>query len=136
MKRILAAAIITICAAITGTFAAFAEAPAFDKSPLAFVVEKDAAPGKKPARDNVRFVNESITEKIVFNVYAFNEKNSAWEAFGVGNLERIHDTDIVDSPVKIKNFKYFAVVPTDGKKYSYKATREHHDLYIYVYNAD
>lgn len=63
----------------------------------------------------------------------FTEKKG-WENFGSGKLKYLHDREKMEatSTKDFGKYQYAAIVPLDGKKYSYKTCVESSDLYFYV----
>lgn len=109
--------------------AAFAEAPALEGHPNAAVYDLKSV--GRP-RDNARFINLTTTERLDFNVWVYSEKTGKWEDFGVGNLLHVGDTDMVDSKLHLKKFKYIAFEPVQGGEFKYRFTIQTHDLQIHV----
>lgn len=88
-------------------------------------------------KDNIRFINHSEREKLLYKVYMYNEKTETWFLFGTSTLKKFGDTDIVSETkdnVKIKKYRYLALVLAggDARDFYYDLTVEHDDLYIYV----
>ena len=85
-------------------------------------------------KDNVKFVSETSDKNISFMLYAFNDKNGAWQKAGVAVLKGFGDTDTVDSPLEdsLPSYAYFAVVSRSGKTYAYDFKKANKDFIITV----
>ncbi len=82
-------------------------------------------------RDNIVVVNETKTFSESFTVYGFEDKDGAWSKVGKVKFEALKEDRIVRTPYDdILAFKYFAIVPTSGKSYTYTTTAASHDLVI------
>ena len=86
----------------------------------------------KGVKDNIVLVNLANPDGMIFDVYVYGKKG--WENFGSGKLKYLHDREKMEatSTKDFGKYQYAAIVPLDGKKYSYKTCVESSDLYFYV----
>lgn len=83
--------------------------------------------------DDIEFINCTQDENILFWVYAFNDKSEPWQKIGAARVERLNDSESVDTPVKnLSAYRYFAVYADNGKQYSYQLSKHDDDLCFYV----
>ena len=86
----------------------------------------------KGVEDNIVLVNLANPDGVIFNVYVYEGK--VWRNFGGGALKYLHDKDKVSSRLEkdFGEYSYAAIVPLDGKKYSYETRVKNDDLYFYL----
>ncbi|MBR5096147.1 MAG: hypothetical protein IK094_03460 [Treponema sp.] len=81
--------------------------------------------------DNIVIVNETQTFSESFTVYGFENKDGDWSKIGRVKFEALKEDRTIKTPYEdILAFKYFAIVPTSGKPYTYTISAESHDLVI------
>lgn len=83
--------------------------------------------------DNVTIVNNTQTFNEKFTVYGFDDKDGDWSKIGSVKFEALKEERTVNTPYDdVSIFKWFAIVPTIGKNYTYTTSASHHDLVITV----
>lgn len=81
--------------------------------------------------DNVTIVNNTQTFNETFTVYGFDDKDGDWSKIGSVKFEALNEERTVDTPYDdVSIFKWFAIVSTIGKNYTYKTSASHNDLVI------
>lgn len=81
--------------------------------------------------DNVAVVNNTKTFSESFTVYGFDDKDGEWSKIGSVKFESLKDDKVINTPYeKVSIFKYFAIVPSSGKTYTYTTSAANHDLII------
>ncbi len=132
MKKFLFGAFVLICAEF---LAVAQDIPVYDGkgADVAILVDIKA---NKGAKDNLILINIANPNGLDFDVYVYGKKG--WENFGSGNLKYLHDREKMEatSTKDFGKYKYAAIVPLDGKKYSYETRVENSDLYFYVLPED
>ena len=104
------------------------EKPSFEKSSV-YVIDSNKA--KARIKDYVKLHNFSTDSDIEFSVYVHHPGTHEWMLYGIGMLKDPGDTDTIDSNMgKIKNYRYFAIEPKDGKTYRYQFYVRQNDLHI------
>lgn len=128
MKKIFFGAFMLFCA---GFLAVAQDIPVYDGkgADVAILVDIKANKGVK---DNIVLVNLANPNAIIFDVYVYGKKS--WENFGSGKLKYLNDREKMEatSTKDFGKYQYAAIVPLDGKKYSYVTRVENGDLYFYV----
>lgn len=128
MKRFFLSALTFFC---IGIFAFAQDIPVYDGkgADVAMLVDIKAHKG---VEDNIVLVNLANPDGMIFNVYVYEGK--VWRNFGNGALKYLHDRSNVSSRLEkdFGEYKYAAIVPLDGKKYSYETRVKNDDLYFYV----
>ncbi|MBD5438608.1 MAG: hypothetical protein HDR37_08610 [Treponema sp.] len=86
----------------------------------------------KGVKDNIVLVNLANPDGMIFNIYVY--EGNVWRNFGSGALKYLHDKNNISSRLEkdFGEYKYAAIVPLDGKKYSYETRVKNDDLYFYV----
>lgn len=114
-----------------GIFSVAQEFPIYDgkNADVAMLVDIKSHKG---VEDNIVLVNLANPDGMIFNVYVYEEK--VWRNFGSGALKYLHDKNNISSRLEkdFGEYKYAAIVPLDGKKYSYETRVKNDDLYFYV----
>ena len=102
--------------------------------PEFFVIDSQSVSGN--LEDNIRLYNKSSRTGISFTVYLRASKDDKWREYGTGNLKGPGDTDFISSKLSrtLKNYRYYAIQPTDLRTYRYDFEKKHNDLYIYIYD--
>jgi len=107
--------------------------------PNAYVLDSYSISGR--IKDRIRLMNSSLIigapETVGFRIYLHDHNENKWLNYGTGQLRRINDTAFVGSKIyegRLHHYRYYAIEPTDGKKYSYKIAMRNDDLYIYVFD--
>lgn len=128
MKKKFLSALTFFC---IGIFAFAQEFPIYDGkgADVAMLVDIKANKGVK---DNIVLVNLANPDGMIFNVYVYEGK--VWRNFGSGALKYLHDKNNISSRLEkdFGEYQYAAIVPLDGKKYSYETRVKNDDLYFYV----
>lgn len=128
MKKFFFGAFMLICA---GFFAVAQDVPVYDGegADVAMLVDIKANKGVK---DNIVLVNLANPNGANFDVYIY--EGNGWQKFGNGKLKYLHDRTTMEANATkdFGKYKYAAVVPLDGKKYSFETRVENSDLYFYV----
>jgi len=110
--------------------------PLFEKSSAhvtGSVYVIDSAKTKERIEDYVKLHNFSSESDISFNIYVHHPGTREWLLYGIGTLKDLGDTDTIDSSVgSIKNYRYFAIEPKDGKTYQYQFYARNNDLHINI----
>jgi len=99
-----------------------------------FVIDSQSVSGN--LEDNIRLNNKTSRTGISFTVYLRASKDDKWKEYGTGNLKGPGDTDFISSKLSrtLKNYRYYAIQPTDMRNYRYDFEKKHNDLYIYIYD--
>lgn len=128
MKKIFFGAFILFCA---GFISVAQDIPVYDGAgaDVAILVDIKANKGVK---DNIVLVNLANPDGMIFNIYVY--EGNVWRNFGSGALKYLHDKNNISSRLEkdFGEYKYAAIVPLDGKKYSYETRVKNDDLYFYV----
>lgn len=128
MKKKFLSALTFFC---IGIFAFAQEFPIYDGkgADVAMLVDIKVNKGVK---DNIVLVNLANPDGMIFNVYVYEGK--VWRNFGSGALKYLHDKNNISSRLEkdFGEYQYAAIVPLDGKKYSYETRVKNDDLYFYV----
>ena len=104
--------------------------PSFGK-PSAYVI--DSFKAKERVKDYVKLHNFSTDSGISFFIYVHHPGSHEWILYGIGTLKGLGDTDTIGSNMgKIKNYRYFAIEPRDGKTYQYQFYANKNDLHINI----
>ena len=84
--------------------------------------------------DEIKLKNESADAGIGFDVFGRKTEIDSWQKIGLAYLKVAPDEDEVYSILKepVTNFRFFGVVPHNGKKYRYNTAKMPSDLYIFV----
>ena len=136
MKNKLILAVSVLFLLVMGTQSIFAakyanSIPKMDKKGITYFTRDDF---DKKYKDNIRFVSRT-DDRVIFNVYAFNEKTQTWFLYGTANIKFYDDTCFLEDSkkgLKVKNYNYFAIEPTNSTQYSYSYDVRHNDIYITV----
>lgn len=110
-----------------------AAAPVDDEERKQNAVVFDTYEVKGRFYDDIEFINCTQDENILFWVYAFNAKSEPWQKIGAAKVDKLNDSESVDTPVKnLSSYRYFAVAADNGKQYSYQIKKHDGDLCFYV----
>lgn len=122
---------ITILAAAFIAVAAFAQdLPAFTEADNAYVF--DAKLLKKPYGDYCKLVNMSFEKGLSFDVYLMKSNKKEWVCAGGATLNEVLETVTLDSDYNgdYSKYRYFALVPKDGRKYNVEFVWDMIDMYV------
>lgn len=127
--------IVFIIAAIISLPLFSEDAPVFSHA-NSTVLDTSREDGK--IRDNIRLVNVSKNKNMNFTVYAYHAETNEWQIAGSGLVKGYCDTDTITPLFKesLDSYRYFAVLPKGEEQFSYEIKKSHHDLYIYIHDAD
>jgi len=109
--------------------------PSFEKpsAEIASVYVIDTNRAKERVKDYVKLHNFSNDSNIDFLIYIHHPGTHEWIPYGIGMLKDPGDTDTVDSKIwNLKNYRYFAIEPKNGKTYQYSFYVQQNDLHINV----
>lgn len=128
MKNFFLSALTFFC---VGIFSFAQDIPSYNgkNADVAMLVDIKANKGVK---DNIVLVNLANPNGGTFDVYVY--EGNDWQKFGNGAVKYLHDrtTMEADATKDFGKYKYAAIVPLGGKKYSFETRVENSDLYFYV----
>lgn len=109
----------------------FAQAlPEFTEADNAFVA--DAKTLKEDYGDYCKVVNLTDESDISFDIYVMKSNKKAWTFAGTATLDGLLDTDTIESELNgsFGRYRYFAIVPQDGKNYKVTAAADELNMYV------
>lgn len=132
MKKFLFASLLFLCA---GFLAVAQDIPVYDGegADVAMLVDIKAHKGVK---DNLVLINLANPNGAEFYIYIY--ESGGWHKFGYVSLKYLHDREKLEWRTigDFGKYNYAAIVPLDGKKYSYETRVENHDLHFCVLPED
>lgn len=108
----------------------FPKNPKIDESIKAKATILDSADFSGKFKDNISIVNNTLSPTEEYTVYGFNE-GKEWSKIGVASFTSVNAENVINTPYeKVSIFRFFAVVPKSGNKYSYSLSVGHNDLIV------
>ncbi len=123
--------IITLIVTAFVTVAAFAQSlPEFTDADNAYVFDAKAL--KEDYDDYCKVVNLSFEENLSFDIYVMKSNKKEWVMAGSATVNGILDTCTLESELdgKFGRYRYFALVPQDGREYKVTFTYDEIDMYV------
>lgn len=115
------------------------EAPVYDgpgaENATVLQLNKETTIGQKYEKfeDYLWVQNYSEHENIALSIYLYDAKKSkSWKKLGDAKVNGFFKIENIENEFehKLDKYEYFAIVPTDGNKYSYLGRRKFQNLYI------
>lgn len=123
--------IIALLTAALVTVSVFAQnLPAFTEAEKAYVF--DAKQLKEDYDDYCKIVNLSTENNLSFDVYVMKSNKKEWLFAGSATVNGVLDSVTLESEYEghYERYRYFAIVPKDGRDYKVRFTWDEIDMYV------